>query len=212
MARILDADEVRLMRMRSQRLSGPRATDVPALLRQVGALQAQDTQASRLAVRPRSDGLDAQAVRRAYNQERPVLRPRGPTGGRGGAFGGAARRYLRAYAPVGVRDFAGWAGIALGQARRGFQRLGGEIEAVEIGGEEAWVTGGTEPEPPDAAQPCVRLLPLFDAYLLGYRSRDLALAPQFVRQIQAGGGWIHPTVAVDGRIVGTWRLSTATVG
>src|SRR5258708_13278855 len=74
MARILDADEVRLMRMRSQRLSGPRATDVPALLRQVGALQAQDTQASRLAVRPRSDGLDAQAVRRAYNKERPVVR------------------------------------------------------------------------------------------------------------------------------------------
>src|SRR5260370_10185877 len=74
MVRILNADEVRLMRMRSQRLSGPRATDVPALLRRVGALQAEDTQASRLAVRPRSDGLDAQAVRRAYNEERSVVR------------------------------------------------------------------------------------------------------------------------------------------
>src|SRR5258706_1074015 len=62
------------MRMRSQRLTDPRATDVPALLQQVGALQAQDTQASRLAVRPRSDGLGAQAVRRACNEKRSVVR------------------------------------------------------------------------------------------------------------------------------------------
>lgn len=328
MVRILNADEVRRMRMRSQRLSGPRATDVPALLQQVGALQAQDTQASRLAVRPRSDGPDAQAVRRACNEERSVVRtwamrgtlhmvpaqdvgwmvallgpifaaadrrrrlqlglddglcaralpalreilgggraltraelvqrlaekgvaidPRGqapahlvgfaalqglicrgpdrdddeptyvlldewmgplrPAMEPEDALAELARRYLRAYAPASVRDFAGWAGIALGPARRGFQRLGGEIEAVEVAGEQAWVTGGTEPEPPDATEPCVRLLPLFDAYLLGYRSRDLALPPQFARQIQAGGGWIHPTVAVDGRIVGTWRLRRA---
>src|SRR5258707_3319402 len=81
MVRILNADEVRRMRMRSQRLSGPRATDVPALLQQVGALQAQDTQASRLAVRPRSDGLDAQAVPRGFNLERPLVRTSGLRGG-----------------------------------------------------------------------------------------------------------------------------------
>src|SRR5258708_38608713 len=80
MVRILNADEVRRMRMRSQRLTGPRATDVPALLRSVGALQAQDTQASRLAVRPRSDGPDAQAVRRGRDQERSVGRARAPRG------------------------------------------------------------------------------------------------------------------------------------
>src|SRR5260370_31575814 len=74
MARLVDGDEWRRMRVRWHALRGRRATDVPALLRRVGALQAEDTQASRLAVRPRSDGLDAQAVRRAYNEERSVVR------------------------------------------------------------------------------------------------------------------------------------------
>src|SRR5260221_14047389 len=294
MVRILNADEVRRMRMRSQRLSGPRATDVPALLQQVGALQARARQASRLAVRPRRDGLGAQAVRRACNEERSVVRawamrgtlhmvpaedvgwmvallgpifaaadrrrrlqlglddelcaralpalreilgggraltraelvqrlaekgvaidPRGqvpahlvgfaalqglicrgpdrdddeptyvlldewvgplrPTMEPEDALAELARRYLRAYAPVGVRDFAGWAGIALGQARRGFQRLGGETGAAEVRGEAAGGTGGTAPEPPDAAHPCGRLLPVFAGSLLGYRSPALAL-------------------------------------
>jgi hypothetical protein len=51
----------------------------------------------------------------------------------------------------------------------------------------------------------VRLLGAFDAYLLGYARRDLAVSASFARRIQAGGGWIHPSVVVDGRVVGTWR-------
>ncbi len=51
----------------------------------------------------------------------------------------------------------------------------------------------------------MRLLGAFDAYLLGYARRDLALSPTFARRIQAGGGWIHPALVVDGRVVGTWR-------
>src|SRR5260221_7620008 len=263
MVRILNADEVRRMRMRSQRLSGPRATDVPALLQQVGALQAQDTQASRLAVRPRSDGPDAQAVRRACNEERSVVRawamrgtlhmvpaedvgwmvallgpifaaadrrrrlqlglddelcaralpalreilgggraltraelvqrlaekgvaidPRGqvpahlvgfaalqglicrgpdrdddeptyvlldewvgllrPAMEPEDALAELARRYLRAYAPASVRDFAGWAGIALGPARRGFQRLGAEHGGGEGAGAQRGGSAGSE--------------------------------------------------------------------
>jgi hypothetical protein len=53
--------------------------------------------------------------------------------------------------------------------------------------------------------PIVRLLPRFDSYLLGYQKRDLTVAPQYARRINAGGGIIHPTVMVDGRLVGTWK-------
>jgi hypothetical protein len=60
-------------------------------------------------------------------------------------------------------------------------------------------------QPPTAEERCVRLLPAFDTYLLGYRNRGLALPPRFAPRIQAGGGWIHPTVVVDGRVVGSWR-------
>jgi hypothetical protein len=55
----------------------------------------------------------------------------------------------------------------------------------------------------------VRLLGRFDDYLLGWRDRDLVLDARFARRIQAGGGWIHPAMVVDGRVAGTWRARRA---
>ena len=53
--------------------------------------------------------------------------------------------------------------------------------------------------------PIVRLLPRFDIYLLGYQKRDMAVPTQYAKRINAGGGIIHPTVLVDGRVVGMWK-------
>jgi len=72
--RQLGDDELRRLRLRAQRLTGRRPRDVAEVVRAVGGLQAQDTPASRLAVRPRSAGLDEAAVRRACNQDRSVVR------------------------------------------------------------------------------------------------------------------------------------------
>jgi hypothetical protein len=69
-----DGDRLRRLRMRAQRLTGRRPRQVAELVRAVGGLQAQDTKASRLAVRARSGGLDQEAVRRACNHDRSVVR------------------------------------------------------------------------------------------------------------------------------------------
>jgi hypothetical protein len=68
------ADQVRRARMRAQLLSGRRPVSVAEVVRALGGVQAQDTPASRLAIRPRSTGVDADAVRRACNQDRSVVR------------------------------------------------------------------------------------------------------------------------------------------
>ena len=70
----LGDDRLRRLRMRAQRLTGGRPREVAEVVRAVLGLQAQDTPASRLAVRPRSTGLDEAAVRRACNQDRSVVR------------------------------------------------------------------------------------------------------------------------------------------
>jgi hypothetical protein len=72
--RPLSDDQLRRLRMRAQRLTGPRPREVHDVVRAVGGLQAQDTGASRLAVRARGTGLDLAAVRRACDQERSVVR------------------------------------------------------------------------------------------------------------------------------------------
>ena len=108
------------------------------------------------------------------------------------------RRYLTGYGPASPADFAAWSGLPLGAARRGFAAA----DPVEVGA-ELWAAADA---PAPASGPVLRLLGSFDAYLLGYRGRDLALDPRHAKRIQAGGGLIHPAVLVDGQVIGAWRL------
>jgi Winged helix DNA-binding domain len=120
-----------------------------------------------------------------------------------------ARRYLAGHAPAAAEDLAAWSGLALGQARHAFQLARDELEEVTLDGRTLWVPAGTPAARSPAGGPVVRLLARFDDYLLGWKARDPVLDPSFARRIQAGGGWIHPAVVVDGRVVGTWRARRA---
>ncbi|MCS7476185.1 winged helix DNA-binding domain-containing protein [Umezawaea endophytica] len=104
-------------------------------------------------------------------------------------------RYLEAYGPATVEDFAAWTGLRLGDVRR-------------IPLEGLWDTGfGLVPEGTVPAEPsgATRFLGHFDTYLLGYRDRSLALSPADAPEVQTGGGFLTPHVVVDGRVVGTWK-------
>ncbi len=99
-------------------------------------------------------------------------------------------RYRAGYRPSDPRDLAAWSGLTVTDAR------------------EAWrLAGDRKPDGADGVsdQGIVRLLPHFDPYLLGYANRDLVVPAEQVRQVWTGGGYIVPTVIVDGRAVATWR-------
>jgi len=55
----------------------------------------------------------------------------------------------------------------------------------------------------------LRLLPVFDNYLVGYRERDLLIDAADRPHVYAGG-IIRPTVLLDGRVIGTLRLARST--
>src|SRR2546430_14029107 len=71
---IVSAPAALALRMRAQGLGGTPAGDVAVAVRRAAGLQAQDTTASRLAVRARSRGLDEPSVVRAANDDRTVVR------------------------------------------------------------------------------------------------------------------------------------------
>lgn len=127
-----------------------------------------------------------------------------------------AQRYLAAYGPARPEDFAAWAGIAIAQARHGFDLVASHLVGVEVSGRRQWMlAAAARMAPPDGRprkHPAVRLLGAFDPYLLGYAGRELALSPRFAKRVQAGGGWIHPVVIVDGRVVATWRQRRTAAG
>lgn len=103
-----------------------------------------------------------------------------------------ARRYVRAFGPAEPEDFASWSGLPLRDARAGWPKGGSPVA-----------------EPP--ARGDTRLLPAFDTYLLGYRTRDFCVPPEHARAVWPGGGIVRPTVVVDGRGVGTWRRTGAKI-
>jgi hypothetical protein len=116
-----------------------------------------------------------------------------------------ATRYLGAFGPATAHDFAAWAGIGIPLARSGFEQIAGRLREVTAMGQAAWMLSEPRVDPERRPSVRVRMVGHFDAYLLGYRSRDLVVAPRFVRRINSGGGFVQPAVLFDGRAVATWH-------
>jgi hypothetical protein len=116
---------------------------------------------------------------------------------RDSALAELARRYLRGHGPATAADLAAWSGLPLRDARAGLAAIAAELEFY---GEVVDVAG--RPDPPARVPP--RLLGAFDPYLLGWRDRSFAVAPEHARAVHPGGGIVRATAVANGRVVGTW--------
>jgi hypothetical protein len=118
-----------------------------------------------------------------------------------------ARRYLWTYGPATAEDFARWWELGIVPARKLFQSLDDKLEEVDVEGWRALALRTTlelmqRLEAPGA----VRLLPLFDAYVLGL-GRDLGplLPKAYKSRVFRPQGWISAVILVDGCMRGVWE-------
>jgi hypothetical protein len=122
------------------------------------------------------------------------------------------RRFLHAYGPARPADFREWCGTAafrVADAAALFESLGDELEEITVAGHAYFVPAGDRSFPEPGHQ--VRLLPEYDAYVMGFRERD-RLIPQPVRDLIAAHGrgrYEGPAavrlVLVDGIAAGLWE-------
>lgn len=121
------------------------------------------------------------------------------------------RRYLHTYGPARPNEFREWFGSATfktADARALFESLG-DLEEVEVEGHHAYVVAGDThfPEPVGS----VRLLPEYDAYIMGFRERDHLVPDETRAQIAAHGRGKYEGPAgvrfllIDGIAVGLWE-------
>lgn len=132
-----------------------------------------------------------------------------------------ARKYFRSHGPATFEDFVWWSGLNVNDCRRAMAVLGDELVAVGGLGREGrreTVLLGSEPMGAggqvfyvhrDARVRGVRsggvlLLPAFDEYLIGYKSRYVVLPPEQAHRAHNQSGIFYHVVALDGRIVGNW--------
>jgi hypothetical protein len=110
-----------------------------------------------------------------------------------------ARRYLAGHAPADARDLAKWAGLPLGDARRGLAAIASGLAERDDG---LASLAAPEEAPP---VPDVRLLGAFDPLLLGWASRELFLAPG--GPVITSNGLFRPFVLVRGRGAALWTVT-----
>jgi hypothetical protein len=119
------------------------------------------------------------------------------------------QRYLAAYGPSTMQDFAYWRGIAAGQVRDWFKALMQELVEVEVEGQTAFLPKSAMDEaqlPPPAPEAWpVRMLYRFDPYLLAHRSKDWVVPPPHYKTVFRPAGHIEGIVVVRGQAAGTWR-------
>jgi hypothetical protein len=119
-----------------------------------------------------------------------------------------ACRYVRAHAPVGVDDFAAWSGLPVTLARKAWKTLAQTGSITEYGGLSVLAELMEElPDSPGTLD--VRMLPAYDNYLVGYRTRELSVPAAHLGRVWPGGGVIRPTVVADGLSIGTWARRDA---
>ncbi len=114
-----------------------------------------------------------------------------------------AERYVRGHGPVTEKDLAGWLLKPLGLTREALALVEDRLVREEVDG-QVWISHVDAPQPDGHAG--VHLLPQWDEFLLGYKSRDVTLPPEHFHRVVPGRNMVFkPTLVVDGEVAGTWR-------
>jgi hypothetical protein len=146
---------------------------------------------------PLVDGKQGVALTRDWLGVEPAAALEGEARDR--ALAELARRYLAAHGPASDRDLAWWAGLPLRDARAGLGAIASELAELKGG-----LVDLAKPDRPTAPKRMpLRLLPTWDAYLLGWPERSFLIADEHRPRIYAGG-MIGPAIVLDGRVAGRW--------
>jgi hypothetical protein len=116
-----------------------------------------------------------------------------------------ARTYFRSHGPATLEDFVWWSGLNIGDCRKGINAIQGELI------EERWkglsFLRHQDSRTRGFRSGTVTLLPPYDEYLIGYKSRHLAVHPDHMLRAHSGNGIFWPVILQDGEAVGNWSAA-----
>ena len=110
-----------------------------------------------------------------------------------------AKRYYTSHGPATDRDFAWWAGLPLGEARRATDMAQPLDRVLHDGREYWWIE--REVVPLDAR---MTLLPAWDEYTVSYADREALVDASHRRKLDRYGV-MNPVIVQRGRAIGSWK-------
>lgn len=113
------------------------------------------------------------------------------------------RKYFRSHSPASFEDFLWWSGLTRAECRRGMDALGAELSKEVWRGYEFFVHETCRKRGFRGGR--LLLLPPFDEYLVGYKSRELVLPQAFAHRAHNKNGIFFPVVTYNGIVCGNWQ-------
>ena len=112
------------------------------------------------------------------------------------------RKYFQSRQPATLEDFAWWSGLNVSDCRKGIALLGDTIHVEHWKGRDFYLTDDCRTRGFRKGQ--FLLIPPYDEYLIGYKSRDIVLLPEHRHHAHNNSGIFQPIIAHDGIICGNW--------
>ena len=112
------------------------------------------------------------------------------------------RKYFQSRQPATLEDFVWWSGLNINDCRRGIDGNGDFLRKETWKGREFYLT--TDCRTHGFRKGRYLLIPPYDEYLIGYKSRDIVLSPDYRHKAHNNSGIFQPVIAHDGIICGNW--------
>ena len=112
------------------------------------------------------------------------------------------RKYFQSHQPATLEDFVWWSGLNVNDCRRGIALLGNTIHKETWKGRDFYLMDNCRTRGFRTGK--LLLIPPYDEYLIGYKSRDIVLPPEHRHRAHNNSGIFQPIIALNGIICGNW--------
>ena len=112
------------------------------------------------------------------------------------------RKYFQSHQPATLEDFVWWSGLNVNDCRKGIVLLGDTIHKETWKGRDFYITDNCRTRGFRTGK--LLLIPPYDEYLIGYKSRDIVLPPEYRHRAHNNSGIFQPIITHDGIICGNW--------
>ena len=112
------------------------------------------------------------------------------------------QKYFQSRQPATLEDFVWWSGLNISDCRKGIELLGDTIHIERWKGRDFYLTDDCRTR--GFLKDKFLLIPPYDEYLIGYKSRDIVLPPEHRHRAHNNSGIFQPIITHDGIVCGNW--------
>lgn len=113
-----------------------------------------------------------------------------------------ATKYFQSHSPATLEDYVWWTGLNICDCKRSIDLIGNHLYCDSYKGKTFYLHENSRTRGIRKGE--FLLIPPYDEYLIGYKSRDIVLDPEHKHHAHNNSGIFQPVIAHDGIIYGNW--------